>query len=215
MSPNEHVLGRQRDLLVTIFNVCAYGLENPFLGQVDLRVEVRHAELASASAAGSHFDDAERRGAVRKDQGVPVGWVVDHNLLRQNRSLDRLPEQPDRLFRLTPTIDDAVDPKPLVGVRLCDLPASRTAQNDRERFSVRAALDRVEQLARVVRVDRLTRTSKDRCVHPRGECHAQRVVCRDCDDLRVRTYERVDIVRVAHRDVVTTELIGHHTLENP
>ena len=97
---------------------------------------------------------------------------------------------------------------------LGDLPAARAAENHGEGLAVWVCLDPVEELAGIVRVDRLAGAAKDRRIHARGEGDAERVVGRERDDLRVRADELVDVVRIADDDALSTELIRHHPFEH-
>ena len=51
LAPDEHVLGGQRDLLVAVADVGADVGEDLVARQIDLRVEIRHAELAAPARA--------------------------------------------------------------------------------------------------------------------------------------------------------------------
>ena len=72
LPPDEHVLGGQRDLLVAVAHVGADGIHDLVLRHVDLRVEIRQAELAAPAAPGGHLDDAERRALVGKDDALAI-----------------------------------------------------------------------------------------------------------------------------------------------
>ncbi len=65
--------------------------------QVDLRVEVRHTELAASSAARRHLDHAERRALVGEDDLVTALRMVHVDLLRELLTAQRLIEQGQRL----------------------------------------------------------------------------------------------------------------------
>ena len=66
---------------------------------------------------------------------------------------------------------------------------------------MRTALDAIEQLARVVGVDRLFRLSEDRGVDACGEGDTERVVRRDRHDACGRSDEQVEVVRIARDDI--------------
>ena len=159
LAPDEHVLRGQRDLLVALAHVRAHGGQDLVLGQIDLRVEIRHAELAAAPAAGRHLDHAEGRALVRKQNLVARRRMRDVDLPRQLLPGQRLVEQRQRLFRFAAPLDDAVDAEVVEHVVLRDLPAARSADDDLEVRAPRMRLD-VANIARVVGVDRLLRDPK-------------------------------------------------------
>ena len=214
LPPDEHVLGRQRDLSVAVGDVGPHRLEDALLRQVDLRVEVGRAELAAAPAPGRHLDDAEGGRLVRKDQRAPVGRMGDLHPLREVSAVEGLVEQGDRLGRLAPAVNHTVDPEALVRVGLRDLPRTGPAEQHLERLAMRIRPDPLEQQLRVVRVDRLAGAAEDRRVNSCRKRHAERVVGRQGNDLRLGPDEPVDVVRVADDYVVRPELVGHHPLEN-
>ena len=91
LPPDEHVLRRQRNLLVAFAHVCPHVREDLLARQIDLRIQIRHAELAAPAASRRHLDDAERCALVGKENGVTRNRVADVDLSRQPR-----PESPCR-----------------------------------------------------------------------------------------------------------------------
>src|SRR5581483_8741626 len=119
----------------------------------------------------------------------------DINLARQFLAANGFRKKIKHVVRFAATFDDAVNAVFLVAVRLNDLPAARTADDDLEIAAKRTAFDRREQFLRVMRIDRLTRRSEDRGVDARRESHAQRVVSRERDDARIGADEFMNVLR--------------------
>src|SRR5688500_1132941 len=124
--------------------------EDLFPRQIDLRIEIRHAELAPTPAARRHLDDAERRALVGEDDLVPALRMVHVNRQRELLTAQRLVEQRQRLGRFAPSFDDTVNAQFLIGVVLADLPAARAANYYVVLLPPGVVLDRREHLAGVV-----------------------------------------------------------------
>lgn len=82
LTPNEHVLGGERDLLVPLADIRSHRSHDFLFGNVYLRAEVRHAEVAAASAARGHFDYAESGPLFRDQDAIPVPGMSSHHVLR-------------------------------------------------------------------------------------------------------------------------------------
>src|SRR3954451_5778589 len=80
LTPDEHVFGRERDLLVSVANVGAHRLHDLLFWQVDLRIEIRKTKLTAPAAAGCHLDHAKRRARVGKEYSFAIQRVFDFNL---------------------------------------------------------------------------------------------------------------------------------------
>ena len=77
LTPDEHVFRREGDLLVAVAHVSAHRFHDSVFRQIDLRIQIRNAELAAAAAARGHFDDTERRSRVGKKNRVAFDWMFD------------------------------------------------------------------------------------------------------------------------------------------
>src|SRR5215471_12853998 len=66
LAPNKHVLGRKRDLLISLSYVRSDRFHYLFLRQINLRIQIRQAELATPSAACGHLNNPECRSLVRE-----------------------------------------------------------------------------------------------------------------------------------------------------
>ena len=124
LSPDEHVFGGERDLLVAVADVGAHRFHDLVFGKIDLRVQIRHAKLATTPAAGGHLDYAKRRARVGKQDPVAVDRMFDFNSSRQFFALNRFAEKFERVGRLAATFNDAIDTQFFVSIGLDDLPAA-------------------------------------------------------------------------------------------
>ena len=70
LTPDEHVLGGERDQFVALLHVGTNRVHDPGFGHINLRIQIGNTELAPATAAGSHLDDAKRRPLVGKQDVV-------------------------------------------------------------------------------------------------------------------------------------------------
>jgi hypothetical protein len=150
LAPDEHVFGRERDLLVAVAHVGANGRHDLVLGQIDLRVEIRHAELAAPAASRRHLDDAEGRALVGEQDLVSIFRMRDVHLLRQLFAGERAIEQRQHIRRLASSFDDAIHAQLFPRVGLCNLPAARSADDHLEILAMWILFDGRKQLARVV-----------------------------------------------------------------
>ena len=141
LPPDKHVFGGKRNLLVAVSDVGADGIHDLVFGKIDLRVQIGHAKLATTPAAGCHFDHAESRARVGKEDRLALHRMFDFNLARQFLSLDRLSKKLQRLDRFAAPFDDAIDAQFFVSICLDDLPAARTTDDDFKILSKRARLD--------------------------------------------------------------------------
>ena len=76
LTPDEHVFGGQRNLRVAVPDVRANGRHDLLLGEIDLWIQVWHAELTATSAPGGHLDDAEGRPLVGEDDLLAIASGV-------------------------------------------------------------------------------------------------------------------------------------------
>src|SRR6185369_7324848 len=67
LTPDEHVFGGERDLLVAFANIGAHGFHDLLFWKIDLRIQIRKTELAAATAAGGHLDHTKRRTLIGED----------------------------------------------------------------------------------------------------------------------------------------------------
>src|SRR3984957_429448 len=70
LTPDKHVLSGERDQFVTLSYICTHRVHDPPLGQVNLRIQVGHAELAPATTPGSHLHHPESGALVGKQDGI-------------------------------------------------------------------------------------------------------------------------------------------------
>src|SRR5439155_9059890 len=87
-----------------------------------------------------------------------------------------------------------------------DLPAAGTADDNLEVPAIPAVPQLRKELAGIMRVDRLSRRTKDRGIDPGRERDPQRIVSRDADRPRSRPDESRKIVRVAGDHVLRREM---------
>ena len=93
-------------------------------GKVYLRIQVRHAKLATPPAAGSHFHYAEGGARVGKQNALAVQRMFNYDFLRQFFLANRLAKQVQRVGRFTPSVYNAIHTKFFEGVCLSYLPAA-------------------------------------------------------------------------------------------
>src|SRR5205823_5890362 len=144
---------------VPVPHVRADALHDLRLRHVDLRIQIRDAELTAASAAGRHLDDAERGPPFGDENLAALARMADVDPPRQRVAGNRRRKQLQRVGRLRASFDDTVDAEVVPGVGLTDLPSAGAADDYLERVAMAMALDAREQLARVVRINRLGRGS--------------------------------------------------------
>ena len=146
LTPNEHVFCCQRDLLVPLRNIGMDGGHDAFFGEVDLRIQVRQTELAAATTASGHLDHAERGAVQRKEEIFAPCGVVDIDLARQFLAANRLVKQGHRVLGFASPFNDTIHAELFIGIRVLDLPATRTADNHFEILAMRIVFDLAEQL---------------------------------------------------------------------
>ena len=94
------------------------------LRQIDLRIQIRHAELAAPAAARRHLDDAEGRPLLGKENRVARFRVLDIGAARQRLAAKRHRDELERLLRFAAAFDDAIHAQFLERVGLGDLPTA-------------------------------------------------------------------------------------------
>ncbi len=138
LTPDEHVLGRQRNLVVAVAHVGVHARHDLFLRDVDLRIQVRKAELAAAPAAGRHLDDPEGRALVGHEDLVARPGMADFDLPGQVLAADGA-ARTELIVSADSArpFDDAVDAQVVPGVGLGNLPAAGPADDDLELLAER------------------------------------------------------------------------------
>src|SRR4030095_15957839 len=184
LTPDEHVFGSQRYLLVAFAHVGANGFHDLILRKIDLRIQVGQAELAAATTAGGHLYNSERGSLIGEENAVAICRVFYFDLTREIFAGNGFAKELEGVERLAAPFNNTVDSQLFVEVGLDDLPPARSAHNDFKVVSIRVGLDRFEHLSRIVGVDGHLRRTKDRSVHTGGECDAQRIVSRDSNHPR-------------------------------
>src|SRR4030095_16674787 len=84
LTPDKHVLSRERNLFIPVTNVSPHRLHYLFLGEINLRIQIGKAKLTTTSATGSHLNNAKGRPLIGKEDSFSGGWVLDLNLSREN-----------------------------------------------------------------------------------------------------------------------------------
>src|SRR5262249_17854537 len=93
LAPDEHVFSCQRNLLISLRDIGVNSRHDVFLGEVDLRVEVRQTELTPASATRGHLDYTEGGAMQREQQFLASCRVVNIYFTRQFFTSDGLVKQ--------------------------------------------------------------------------------------------------------------------------
>src|SRR6266536_1224601 len=153
LPPDEHIFGSQRDLLVTIADVGAYGSHDVLFGNINLRIEVRHAEVAASSAPRGHLNDAEGGAPVGRENPLSAAGMRDVDLTGQGLPLHCLAKELQAFLRLAAALHYTIDTELLEAVGLDDLPAAGTAYDYFEIVAIGAALDPGEQGFGVMGID--------------------------------------------------------------
>ena len=123
---------------------------NAFFGEVDLRIQIRQAELAATAAACGHFYNPECCAMNREREDPRVGGVVNFDFARQFLTTNGLVEQGHRVLGFASPFNNAVHAQFFVGVCVLDLPSARTADNHLKILAIGIFLDLAEELTRIV-----------------------------------------------------------------
>ena len=197
LSPDEHILCRERNLLISLTNIRQYRTHDLVFRQIDLRIEIRHTEFAAASTPGCHLDNAKCRSGIGEHDRVAVNRMLYDNFTRNLFLTDRFRKQIQRIGRFASTVNDAVDAKLVVQVSLDDLPTARSANDHFEIVSIIAALDLGKKFTRVMRVDRHLRRAEHGRINTCCKGHTKWIVRRDTHNTCPRADEFIEILRVA------------------
>ncbi len=213
-TPDEHVLRRQRNLLVAGGDVPRHRLHDFFLRYRNARIQVGLTECAAAAAPGRHLDDAEGRPRLWHDQGPGVVRVIGVEPGRQRFPDERPVKQFDDVTALGAAADNGVDTEVRVRIGLVNLPRARAAQDDGELVPRLRFLDGREHPPGINRVQRFLRRTEDRGVDAGGKRRPQGVVRRDRDDFGILPDEAGQLVRVAHCHLIRAEFTRQHGFEH-
>ena len=124
LSPDKHILGRQRDLLVALSDISKHGSHDLIFWQIDLRIEIWYAEFTAAAAAGGHLNNAKCRSRVGEHDRIAIDRMLYDDLTRYLFLTDRFRKQVERIGRFAASVNDTVDAELFVQVGLNDLPAA-------------------------------------------------------------------------------------------
>src|SRR5262249_46231662 len=141
LSPYEHIFSGQADLFVAFAHIGAHGGHDFFFREIDLRIQIGHADFAAAAAAGGHLDHTEGGAFIGHEQRFTLFRMADLDLARQLIAVDRLAEDRHRVFRFTAPFDHTINAELLEGIGLRDLPSAGAADDDLEVPAVRVVFD--------------------------------------------------------------------------
>src|SRR6185369_544513 len=124
LTPDEHVFGCERDQLIAFTNVRPDGFHDLIFWKIDLRIQVRQAELATSSAPGGHLDYAESGSLVGEKNAFARSRMFDFDFARQSFAANRLAKQLECVERLAAPFDHAIDAELVIQIGLNNLPTA-------------------------------------------------------------------------------------------
>jgi hypothetical protein len=163
-------------------HVRSHRFHNPLFRKRDLRVQIRQAEVASASAACCHLHDAESGSLTRRQQFFRLPGMIYLNESRESFAPDCLTEQFYRFRRFAPAFDNAIDTQFIKLISFTNLPSAGAADDHLEIGAEGVVFDLEKEIVGVMRIDRLAGRTEDRRVYTSRERHTQRVVCGNGND---------------------------------